>query len=97
VLQKWRNIGQFRRCWYGCQTAGTVRMKILFHNVASKPDGCTIIAVFEVKKEIPAKTKAVVTTRYLIEDFVDALAEHVPDHYRHAMRRSGCWHTAHNT
>ena len=28
-------------------------MKILFHNVASKPDGCTIIAVFEVKKEIP--------------------------------------------
>jgi hypothetical protein len=22
VLQKWRNIGQFRRCWYGCQTAG---------------------------------------------------------------------------
>jgi uncharacterized repeat protein (TIGR03803 family) len=30
-------------------------MKILFHNVASKPDGCTIIAVFEVKKEIPDK------------------------------------------
>jgi hypothetical protein len=25
-------------------------MKILFHNVASKPDGCTIIAAFEVKK-----------------------------------------------
>jgi hypothetical protein len=35
---------------------GTVRMKILFHNVASKPDGCTIIAVFEVKKEIPVQT-----------------------------------------
>jgi hypothetical protein len=33
-------------------------MKILFHNVASKPDGCTIIAVFEVKKEIPAKARA---------------------------------------
>jgi hypothetical protein len=32
-------------------------MKILFHNVASKPDGCTIIAAFEVKKEIPAKTE----------------------------------------
>jgi membrane protease subunit (stomatin/prohibitin family) len=30
-------------------------MKILFHNVASKPDGCTIIAVFEVKKEIPGQ------------------------------------------
>jgi hypothetical protein len=30
-------------------------MKILFHNVASKPDGCTIIAVFEVKKEIPVQ------------------------------------------
>jgi hypothetical protein len=30
-------------------------MKILFHNVASKPDGCTIIAVFEVKKEIPVE------------------------------------------
>jgi len=35
------------------------------------------------------KQKRVVTTRYLIEDFVDALAEHVPDHYRHAMRRFG--------
>jgi|ERR1017187_6959813 hypothetical protein len=28
-------------------------------------------------------------TRYLIEDFVDALATHVPDRYRHAMRRFG--------
>jgi hypothetical protein len=32
-------------------------MKILFHNVASKPDGCTIIAVFEVKKEIPVEAE----------------------------------------
>jgi Putative transposase len=35
------------------------------------------------------KEKRVVTTRYLIEDFVDALAAHVPDRYRHAMRRFG--------
>jgi len=35
------------------------------------------------------KKKQIVTTRYLIEDFVDALAEHVPDRYRHAMRRFG--------
>ena len=30
-----------------------------------------------------------VTTHYLIEVFVDALAAHVPDRYRHAMRRFG--------
>jgi hypothetical protein len=35
------------------------------------------------------KEKRTVTTRYLIEDFVDALAGHVPDRYRHAMRRFG--------
>ena len=35
------------------------------------------------------KQKQIVTTRYLIEEFVDTLAEHVPDHYRHAMRRFG--------
>jgi hypothetical protein len=35
------------------------------------------------------KEKRIVTTRYLIEDFVDALAAHVPDRYRHAMRRFG--------
>ena len=35
------------------------------------------------------KEKQVVTTRYLIQDFVDALAAHVPDRYRHAMRRFG--------
>lgn len=35
------------------------------------------------------KEREVVTTRYLIEDFVDALAAHVPDRYRHAMRRFG--------
>jgi Putative transposase/Transposase zinc-binding domain len=35
------------------------------------------------------KEKRVVTTHYLIEEFVDALAEHVPDRYRHAMRRFG--------
>ena len=29
------------------------------------------------------------TTHYLIEEFVDALATHVPDRYRHAMRRFG--------
>ena len=29
------------------------------------------------------------TTHYLIEEFVDALAAHVPDRYRHAMRRFG--------
>lgn len=35
------------------------------------------------------KEKRVVTTHYLIEEFVDLLAAHVPDHYRHAMRRFG--------
>ncbi|HEY4899740.1 MAG TPA: transposase [Terriglobales bacterium] len=35
------------------------------------------------------KEKRVVTTHYAIEEFVDALAAHVPDHYRHAMRRFG--------
>ncbi len=35
------------------------------------------------------KEKRVVTTHYLIEEFVNALAAHVPDRYRHAMRRFG--------
>jgi hypothetical protein len=35
------------------------------------------------------KEKQVVTTHYLIEEFVDALAAHVPDRYRHAMRYFG--------
>jgi len=35
------------------------------------------------------KEKRVVTTQYLIEEFVDALAAHVPDRYKHAMRRFG--------
>jgi hypothetical protein len=35
------------------------------------------------------KQKRIVTTRYLIEEFVEALAAHVPDRYRHAMRRFG--------
>ncbi len=35
------------------------------------------------------KEKRVVTTHYLIEDFVNTLAAHVPDRYRHAMRRFG--------
>ena len=35
------------------------------------------------------KEKRVVTSHYLIEEFVDALAAHVPDRYRQAMRRFG--------
>jgi hypothetical protein len=35
------------------------------------------------------KEKRVVTTHYLVEEFVDALAAHVPDRYRHAVRRFG--------
>lgn len=35
------------------------------------------------------KEKRVVTTHYLMEEFVDALAAHVLDHYRRAMRRFG--------
>ncbi len=35
------------------------------------------------------KEKRVVTTHYLIEEFVDALAAHVPDRYRHQMRYFG--------
>jgi hypothetical protein len=33
---------------------------------------------------------------YLIEEFADALVAHVPERYRHAMSRSGCWHPAPN-
>ncbi len=35
------------------------------------------------------KEKRSVTTHYLLEEFVDALAAHVPDRYRHAMRYFG--------
>ena len=35
------------------------------------------------------KQKRVVATRYPIEKFVDALAEHVPDRYRHTTRHFG--------
>lgn len=35
------------------------------------------------------KEKKLVTTRYLTEEFVDALAAHVPNRYRHAVRRFG--------
>jgi hypothetical protein len=35
------------------------------------------------------KAKRVVTTRYPKEKFVDALADHVPDHYQHAIRYFG--------
>jgi hypothetical protein len=35
------------------------------------------------------KGKRVVTTHYSLEEFVDALASHVPDRYRHAIRRFG--------
>jgi len=35
------------------------------------------------------KKKRVVMTHYSLETFVDALATHVPDRYRHAMRRFG--------
>jgi hypothetical protein len=36
-----------------------------------------------------SKKKRVVTTLHSLEDFVDALAAHVPDRYRRAMRRFG--------
>lgn len=35
------------------------------------------------------KQKRLVTTRYSIEQFIDLLAEHVPDRYRHAIRYFG--------
>jgi hypothetical protein len=35
------------------------------------------------------KGKRIVTTHYVIEEFVDALGVQVPDRYRHAMRRFG--------
>ena len=35
------------------------------------------------------KEKRVVKTHYLIKEFVDAFAAHVPDRHRHAMRRFG--------
>jgi hypothetical protein len=37
------------------------------------------------------KQKRVVETRYSLADFVINLAEHVPDHYRHAIRYFGLW------
>jgi len=51
--------------------------------------GVLLSPCLKSKRKFRLKQKRVVTTRYLIEDFVDALAEHVPDHYRHAMRRFG--------
>jgi hypothetical protein len=57
VLQKWRNFEHFWLCSYGCQTAGHGTDEKLFRNVANRRDGCTIAAVFEVKKEIPIKVK----------------------------------------
>jgi S-formylglutathione hydrolase FrmB len=38
-----------------------------------------------------------VTTHYLIEEFVDALAAHVPDRYRHAMSYFGLSATQNET
>ena len=38
------------------QIAGHDPDENLFHNVASKPDECSIVAVFEVKKDIPIET-----------------------------------------
>jgi hypothetical protein len=35
------------------------------------------------------REKRIVTTHYMIDEFVDVLAAHVPDRYRHAMRRFG--------
>jgi len=37
------------------------------------------------------RSKRRVKTRCSIEEFVTALAEHVPDHYRHAIRYYGLW------
>jgi len=37
------------------------------------------------------KEKRVVQTRYSLSEFVEKLAEHVPDHYRHAIRYFGLW------
>ena len=53
MLQKWRNSVQFRRFWCESQTAGHAPDDNLFRNVASRRDAYTIIAAFEVKKEIP--------------------------------------------
>ena len=41
------------------------------------------------KKDLKLKRR--VKTRYSIAEFVDVLAEHVPDHYRHAIRYFGLW------
>jgi len=37
------------------------------------------------------KLKRLVKTSYSIEEFIAALADHVPDHYRHAIRYFGLW------
>ena len=37
------------------------------------------------------KEKRVIQTRYSLSKFVEKLAEHVPDHYRHAIRYFGLW------
>lgn len=35
------------------------------------------------------KTKRTATTKYSLEEFIDTLSAHVPDRYKHAMRRFG--------
>lgn len=51
----WGNYMNFRRlfCYaYFISLAGSAGKS--FHSVANRRDGCTLIAVFEVKEEIPA-------------------------------------------
>jgi hypothetical protein len=57
----WRNercrkngqqMAQFRRFWCGSHTFVTLRMTI-FSQYRERRDGCMILGVFEVKKEIP--------------------------------------------
>jgi len=41
------------------------------------------------KKDLKLKRR--VEMRYSVEEFVTVLADHVPDHYRHAIRYCGLW------
>jgi hypothetical protein len=41
------------------------------------------------KKDLKLKQR--IKLRLSVEEFVDILADHVPDHYRHAIRYFGLW------
>jgi hypothetical protein len=85
--ERWWNIDidRFKSKWQFLRYAGRYirRPPIAQHRVVEITD----LEVQFWRKDL--KEKRPVLTRYLIEDFVATLAEHVPDRYRHAIHYFG--------